>query len=135
MRSSASRRAIAPAGRSPSSTRPRASTGCRRRRARSSSRPPSTPASAASRTNSSADCSNHSFSDLGELLDRAQHLVVRQRAEAGLEEEAVVPEDLVLEEDLLDDLVDASDEKVSAARPPGVVIVARHRREAALAAN
>ena len=53
-----------------------------------------------------------------EELDRAQDLLVRHRADAQLEQEAVVPEELVLEEDLLDHLVRAADE-VRAAQGRG----------------
>ena len=50
---------------------------------------------------------------------------VRHRADAELDEEAVVAEDLVLEEDLLDDLLRAADEVRAAQRRGGVVVLAR----------
>ena len=59
----------------------------------------------------------HDRRDLGaEQLDRAHDARVRQRADAELHEEAVVAEELVLEEDLLDDLLRAADEVRAAQR-------------------
>ena len=52
-----------------------------------------------------------------EQLDRTHDARVRQRADAELHEEAAVPEDLVLEEDLLDHLLRAADEVRAALRP------------------
>ena len=61
----------------------------------------------------------HGRRDLGaEQLDRAHDLRVRQRPDAELDEEAVVAEELVLEEDLLDDLLRAADEVRAAAAWP-----------------
>ena len=65
----------------------------------------------------------HGRRDLGaEQLDRAQHPVVRQRADRELDEEAVVAEELVLEEDLLDHLLRAADEVRAAQRGRRVVV-------------
>ena len=54
---------------------------------------------------------------------------------AELDEEAVVAEELVLEEDLLDDLLGRADEVRAAKRCRGVVVGTRHRRPAALVAD
>ena len=70
-----------------------------------------------------------------EELDRAEDPLVRDAADRELHEEAVVPEDLVLEEDLLDDLLGGADEVRPAQRGRGVVVRTRHRRPAALAAD
>ena len=62
------------------------------------------------------DLRPHDGCDLGtEELDRAQDLVVRHRPDGDLEQEALVLEDLVLEEDLLDHLLGAAHE----VRPTG----------------
>ena len=61
--------------------------------------------------------------------------VVRHRPHAELQQAAVVAEDLVLEEDLLDHLLRAADEVRAAERRGRVVVRARHRRPATLAAD
>ena len=68
----------------------------------------------------------HRGRDLGaEELDRAHDVGVRERADAELDQEAVVAEDLVLEEDLLGDLLRAADEVRAAQRAGGVELLAR----------
>ncbi len=49
-----------------------------------------------------------------EKLDRAQHVRVREGADADLCEKPVMPEDLVLEENLLDHFVWAADNERTA---------------------
>ena len=67
----------------------------------------------------------HLRRDLGpEQLDRPHHVGVRQRADAHLQQEPVVVEDLVLEQDLLDDLVRAADEVRAAQLVRGEVLLA-----------
>ena len=74
--------------------------------------------------------------DLGpEELDRAQRLLVRERADADLRQEAVVAEELVLEEDLLGNLLGASDGERAARRAELVELGPTDRRPAALAAD
>src|SRR3954464_10991655 len=70
-----------------------------------------------------------------EQLDRPHDARVRQRADAELDEEPLVPEDLVLEEDLLHDLLGVADEVRAAQGARGLELVAAHRRPAALAAD
>ena len=63
----------------------------------------------------------HGGRDLGAVeLDRVHDRVVRERADAELEQEAVVLEDRVLEQDLLDHLVGGADDVVAlrASRRP-----------------
>src|SRR5688500_15952289 len=70
--------------------------------------------------------------DLGaEQLDRAHYPVVGQRADADLGQEALVAEELVLEEDLLHALLGAPDEERAARRAPRLELGAAHRRPAA----
>src|SRR3954467_15211056 len=67
--------------------------------------------SSCGRSGSPREFAAHEWRDLGaEQLDRAQHALVRQRAHAELHEKAIVPEDLVLEEDLLGHLLGVADE-------------------------
>src|SRR5215217_7117375 len=70
-----------------------------------------------------------------EQLDRAHDARMREGPDAHLHEEAVVPEDLVMEEDLLDDLLRAADEVGAPQRARRVELLARHRRPAALPAD
>src|SRR5690242_705921 len=73
----------------------------------------------------------HGGGDLGaEQLDRVHDLRVRHRADADLREQALVTEDLVLEEDLLDDLLRAADRE-RAARPPHLIELAPGQRSPA----
>jgi hypothetical protein len=58
---------------------------------------------------------------------------VRDRADAHLREEALVAEELVLEEDLLRDLLRAADDERAARAAEGVELRGRHRRPPALA--
>jgi len=60
---------------------------------------------------------------------------VRDRADAQLEQEALVAEELVLEEDLLDDVIRAADEARAPQRARGVERFPRQRRPTALAAD
>ncbi len=60
-------------------------------------------------------------------------LGVRQRADAELDQEALVAEDLVLEEDLLDHLLGTADEARAVEVERRVELRARHRRPPALA--
>src|SRR5690606_8487186 len=70
-----------------------------------------------------------------EELDRAQDVRVGHGTHGELQEEAVVAEQLVLEEDLVDDLGRAADEVRSAQPPLGVELRARGGRPATLAAD
>ena len=104
----------------------------RRRRATSAPTRASATASRPEPLQRRADLRRH----LGpEQLDRPHHVGVRQRADAHLQQEAVVLEDLVLEQDLLDDLVGAADEVRAAQLVRGEVLLAAQRRPAALAAD
>ena len=74
--------------------------------------------------------------DLGPVeLDRAHRLRVVEAPDGQLEQEPAVPEDLVLEQDLLDDLLWAADEVRTAERPRGLELLARHRRPTALTSD
>jgi hypothetical protein len=78
----------------------------------------------------------HSGDNLGaEQLDGAHHLVVRNRANADLRHKALVAEKLVLEEDLLRDLLRASDQECAVRRAPRLELLAAHRCPATLAAD
>jgi hypothetical protein len=88
----------------------------------------------ASRDGGRRKLSAHGRCDLGaEELDRPHDLRVRHRADAELNEKAVVVEELVLEEDLLDDLLRGADEVRAAPNsgndsmnePPPAMISAR----------
>src|SRR5918997_1066255 len=70
-----------------------------------------------------------------EKLYGAHYPIVGQRADADLGHKALVAEELVLEEDLLDDLLGAPNEELAARRPPRLELGAAHRRPAALAAD
>src|SRR5436190_16485768 len=57
---------------------------------------------------------------------------MRQRTDRELDQEPLVPEDLVLEEDLVDDLLRAADDVRAAQIASGLEVLARKRRPAAL---
>ena len=68
-----------------------------------------------------------------EQFDRAHDVRVGHGADAHLGEEAAVPEDLVLLEDLLDHLLRAADHEGALRRAHDVELLARHRRPSPLA--
>src|SRR4051794_1783714 len=72
---------------------------------------------------------------LAEELDRPHHLVVRHRADRDLQQEPLMPEDLMLEEDLVDHVLRAADEVRAAARARRIEVLSRHRPPAAFAAD